>query len=103
MPSDARKENHMMNEIIGLIVSIFTGKGGTLRLAIAGSLAAGTIYEVVNAGYGVRAVTKSGSSVVIEPSSADTAERTNATTKEDPENTKEDKNTSVEEAPTTEA
>ena len=40
-----------MNNMFNPIVSIFTGKGGTLRLAIGGSLISAFLYSVMEFGY----------------------------------------------------
>ena len=40
-----------MNNIWTAITTIFGGKGGAIKLAIAGSLLAGTIYEILDARY----------------------------------------------------
>ncbi len=41
----------MNNDIWTAIASIFTGKGGTIKLTIFGSLIAATIYEILGANY----------------------------------------------------
>lgn len=41
----------MNNDIWTNIASVFTGKGGTIRLTIFGSLIAATIYEILDARY----------------------------------------------------
>ncbi len=41
----------MNNDIWSAIVSVFTGKGGTIRLTIAGSLFAAIVYEILDARY----------------------------------------------------
>ena len=41
----------MSNNILTAIASVFTGKGGTIRLTIFGSLIAATIYEILDAHY----------------------------------------------------
>ena len=43
------------------ITSVFSGKGGTIRLAIVSALVAAVVYEVVEAKYGVTVTTKDGS------------------------------------------
>ena len=39
----------MNNDIWTSIASVFTGKGGTIKLTIVGSLIAATIYEILDA------------------------------------------------------
>lgn len=41
----------MNNDIWTAIASVFTGKGGTIKLTIFGSLIAATIYEILDARY----------------------------------------------------
>lgn len=41
----------MNNDIWTAIASVFTGKGGTIKLTILGSLIAATIYEILDANY----------------------------------------------------
>ncbi len=41
----------MNNDIWTAIASVFTGKGGTIKLTIFGSLIAATIYEILDAHY----------------------------------------------------
>ena len=50
-----------MNNTINTFASIFTGKGGTLKLTIFGSLIAAVIYEIMDARYGLNVTTKEGS------------------------------------------
>lgn len=59
-----------MSDLINLLTSVFTGKGGTVRLAIVGSLAAGVLYEMFDSGYGFGIRADNGPSVVLAPSAA---------------------------------
>jgi hypothetical protein len=58
-----------MNESIKAIAGIFTGKGGTIRLAIAGSLVSAIIYEIIDSKYDFRAKTSGGASISLTPAS----------------------------------
>ena len=49
-----------MINTMNAIASIFTCKGGTLKLAILGSLTAVVIHEILNAHYGLSVTTKDG-------------------------------------------
>ena len=49
-----------MTNTMNTIASIFTGKGGTLKLTILGSLIAAVIYEIMDAHYGLNVTTKDG-------------------------------------------
>ena len=51
----------MNNSMMNGIASIFTGKGGTIKLAIAGSLIAAVIYEIIDANYGLDVAMRDGS------------------------------------------
>lgn len=57
-----------MNNTVNTMASIFTGKGGTLKLTIFGSLIAAVIYEIMDACYGLNITTKDGS-VSLAPAS----------------------------------
>ncbi|MDO4991279.1 MAG: hypothetical protein Q4E45_12335 [Eubacteriales bacterium] len=57
-----------MNNTMNAIASIFTGKGGTIKLAIFGSLIAAVIYEIMDSSYGLNVTTKEGS-VSLAPAS----------------------------------
>ncbi len=50
-----------MNNLWTSLTTIFTGKGGVLKLAITGSLLAGTIYEILDSHYNFFLTTKAGS------------------------------------------
>lgn len=56
-----------MNELLNTLAIIFTGKGGTLRLAITGSLGAALIYEILESGYGFSANSSNGTFVSLTP------------------------------------
>ena len=49
-----------MNSTINTIASIFTGKGGTIKLAVFGSLIAAVIYEIMDFSYALNVTTKEG-------------------------------------------
>ena len=49
-----------MNNIINTIASIFTGKGGTIKLAVFGSLIAAVIYEIMDFSCALNVATKEG-------------------------------------------
>lgn len=49
-----------MNNTINTIASIFTGKGGTIKLAVFGSLIAAVIYEIMDFSYALNVTTKEG-------------------------------------------
>jgi len=49
-----------MNNTINTIASIFTGKGGTIKLAVFGSLIAAVIYEIMDFSYTLNVTTKEG-------------------------------------------
>lgn len=51
----------MNNSMMNGIASIFTGKGGTIKLTIAGSLIAAVIYEIIDANYGLDVAMRDGS------------------------------------------
>ena len=68
--SAAKKEKMTMSDLINLLTSVFTGKGGTVRLAIFGSLAASVLYEMFDSGYGFGIKADNGPSVVLAPSTA---------------------------------
>lgn len=57
-----------MNNTMIAVASIFTGKGGTLKLAIVGSLLAAIAYEIMDSQYGVNVKTKD-SSISFSPAS----------------------------------
>lgn len=57
-----------MNSIVNAIASIFTGKGGTIKLTIFGSLIAAVIYEIMDSSYGLNVTAKQGS-VSLAPAS----------------------------------
>ena len=59
-----------MSDFINSLTSVFTGKGGTVRLAIFGSLAASVLYEMFDSGYGFGIKADNGPSVVLAPSDA---------------------------------
>lgn len=52
-----------MTEATKSVADIFTGKGGTIRLAIFGSLFCAIIYEILDSKYGLRMKTSSGASI----------------------------------------
>lgn len=47
-----------MNEATKMVTALFLGKGGTIRFAIAVSVAAATVYEMMQAGYGLKVKNK---------------------------------------------
>lgn len=61
-----------MNNAFNSFATIFTGKGGTLRLAIFSSLAAGVIYEILDSRYGLSMTAKDGTSVTLKPTTTET-------------------------------
>ena len=56
-----------MSEAIKAVADIFTGKGGTIRLAIFGSLFSAIIFEILDSKYDLRAKTSSGASISLMP------------------------------------
>lgn len=56
-----------MSETIKAITNLFTGKGGTLRLAIFVSLSGATIYEIINSNYNLEVKTSNGTSFRLAP------------------------------------
>lgn len=71
-----------MNESIKAIAGIFTGKGGTIRLAITGSIFGAIIYEILDSRYDFRAKSSSGSSISLSPASERSSESTITETQE---------------------
>ena len=58
-----------MSEAIKAMADIFSGKGGTIRLAIFGSLFSAVIYEILDSKYDLSAKTSSGASISLTPAS----------------------------------
>lgn len=56
-----------MSEAIKAVADIFTGKGGTIRLAIFGSLFSAIFFEILDSKYDLRAKTSSGASISLTP------------------------------------
>ena len=56
-----------MSEVTRTVADIFTGKGGTIRLAIFGSLLSAVIYEILDSKYDLKVKTNSGASVSLTP------------------------------------
>lgn len=56
-----------MSEATRSVTDIFTGKGGTIRLAIVGSLFSAIIFEILDSKYDFRAKTSSGASISLTP------------------------------------
>ena len=56
-----------MGEAIKAVADIFTGKGGTIRLAIFGSLFSAVIFEILDSKYDLTAKTSSGASISLTP------------------------------------
>ena len=56
-----------MSEAIKAVADIFTGKGGTIRLAIFGSLFSAVIFEILDSKYDLTAKTSSGASISLTP------------------------------------
>ena len=56
-----------MTEATKAVADIFTGKGGTIRLAIFGSLFSAIIFEILDSKYDLRANTSSGASISLTP------------------------------------
>ncbi len=56
-----------MSEAIRSVTDIFTGKGGTIRLAIVGSLFSAIIFEILDSKYDFRAKTSNGASISLTP------------------------------------
>lgn len=56
-----------MSEATRSVTDIFTGKGGTIRLAIVGSLFSAIIFEIIDSKYDFRAKTSSGASISLTP------------------------------------
>lgn len=50
-----------MNNTVNAIASVFTGKGGTIRLAIAGTLATAIVYEIIENNFKLDVAYRSGS------------------------------------------
>ena len=56
-----------MSETIKAVANIFVGKGGTIRLAIFGSLFSAVIFEILNSKYDFRVKTSTGASISLTP------------------------------------
>lgn len=56
-----------MSEATRSVTDIFTVKGGTIRLAIVGSLFSAIIFEILDSKYYFRAKTSSGASISLTP------------------------------------
>lgn len=56
-----------MSEATKTVADIFTGKGGTIRLAIFGSLLSAVIYEILDSKYDLRVKTNIGASISLTP------------------------------------
>ncbi|MCR5204307.1 MAG: hypothetical protein K6E47_04575 [Lachnospiraceae bacterium] len=56
-----------MSEVTKIMANIFTGKGGTIRLAIFGSIFSAVVFELLDSKYDLRAKTSSGVSVSLTP------------------------------------
>lgn len=68
----------MNNSMMNGIASIFTGKGA-IKLAIAGSLIAAVIYEIIDANYGLDVAMRDGSiSLITVTGSSDQRMQTNS-------------------------
>ena len=67
-----------MNNILNVLATIFTGKGGTLRLAIFGSLFAAGLYELSDSGCSIGVTGKDGSSITFMPGTQPPAQNVSA-------------------------
>lgn len=56
-----------MTEATKSVADIFTGKGGTIRLEIFGSLFSAVIYEILDSKYVFRMKTSNGASISLTP------------------------------------
>ena len=56
-----------MSEAIKTVAGVFSGRGGTIRLAIFGSLLSAVIYDILDSKYDFRVKTSNGASISLTP------------------------------------